>query len=193
MRRPGWIFMALIACQPIEVDILRVGGTSVVSDGGTSVVPDGGTQVCTAGDPSCGNAPGMYCDLSGSSCGSTGVCAVRPSGGGGDCGGPVCGCDGVSYDNVCVAADLHAAVFQKDGPCDEIALVCDRRNPCPQPAECALIGTDNSCAMVVGICYVLPGPGSGLTLSKVHTCGGRCISIAEAIASETVFDGPCGP
>lgn len=72
----------------------------------------------------CGGFGGMscddtsYCDYD-SGCGFAdegGVCRPRPSGCPRDCPG-VCGCDGVTYCNDCIAASMGVDVL-RDGPCE---------------------------------------------------------------------------
>src|SRR5690606_9940668 len=106
-----------------------------------------GTLVC-AGD--CGGvtcAPTEYCDYATPyACGGAGTCMPRPTG----CIGlydPVCGCDGATHGNSCMA---HAAGTDvaADGECD-----C-RVTGCPPPDTC------EECRGVGGATYVCLPPGA---------------------------------
>lgn len=74
-------------------------------DGGTTATLCGGIQGLECEDPE-------YCDWDDDSCGAAdnaGACLPRPS----DCdrqGPAVCGCDGMRYDNACLAARAGADV-----------------------------------------------------------------------------------
>ncbi|MFN7700693.1 MAG: Kazal-type serine protease inhibitor domain-containing protein [Deltaproteobacteria bacterium] len=139
---------------------------------------DGGTTGCGGrGSPPC--APGTFCDFPPSSmCGRAdgpGVCAPVPD----VCTRefrPVCGCDGVTYANPCLAARASVSV-ESDGPCpiacDPDRVACDAAPPrceggtVPSVAggcwtgECVTIdmctcATFDDCPMVPGLselCY----------------------------------------
>ncbi|MBT9559638.1 MAG: hypothetical protein IV100_26650 [Myxococcales bacterium] len=57
---------------------------------------------CTV-DSECGNA-GFYCERPKGTCGGKGLCAERPLSCDGVVAAPVCGCDGASYGNPCLAS-----------------------------------------------------------------------------------------
>lgn len=127
-------------CAPPEVDCPAI----ACVDGGPSCVPcpappEGcryvgsscescGELVCE--ETFCGGRGGMacddasYCDFD-AGCGfddGGGVCRPRPSGCPRDCPG-VCGCDGETYCNDCIAASMGVDVL-RDGPCESSGDSC---------------------------------------------------------------------
>lgn len=87
--------------------------------------------------------PSAYCDHTGWACASYGVCVPRPAlcppGGGG-----VCGCDGTTYANACLA-HLAGVSVAEDGPCDTSCTSSDGCGPdgyCARPlGACGAVGT----------------------------------------------------
>lgn len=164
----------------------RPGDTFPSSDGcNTCSCGKDGVVACTlrACVATCGGIQGLgcpdgeYCDFPAEAqCGAgdqTGVCAVRPEA----CTRefrPVCGCDGVTHGNACVAAAAGVSVAH-EGECGAV-LECQADSDCPVP-PCACLDEnedgicENECPVPVcrdGAC-VFESPGA-LQLGDV--CGG---------------------
>lgn len=98
--------------QPFTAAILA-GGLGMASGGCVPV----GTACGGSAGVTCG--VGQFCDFEGGTCGAadqTGVCASIPQA----CieiFAPVCGCDGMTYSNSCMAAAARVSV-QRDGACE---------------------------------------------------------------------------
>ncbi|MEZ4465296.1 MAG: hypothetical protein R3F43_12630 [bacterium] len=76
---------------------------------------------------------GSYCDF-GAQCGDAGRCAPQPE----NCravDAPVCGCDGESYGNACLAA-LAGVSVASDGPCRVVDARCSAERPCADGQYC---------------------------------------------------------
>lgn len=97
---------------------------------------------------------GEYCATTEASCGREGVCTVIPE----SCErtrDPVCGCDGVDYNNPCIAAQASQSVAKK-GTCGP--------PPCYSNADCA---ATSYCAKATGDCG-----GAGVCTARPTLCSG---------------------
>ncbi|MBK8173229.1 MAG: hypothetical protein IPK60_23245 [Sandaracinaceae bacterium] len=109
-------------------------GGGIDIDGGMDI--DGGATACVSNR---GCAADEYCMHDTGECARFGVCAPRP--GSRACDGepvaPVCGCDGTTYDNACLAAASRVSV-QSEGAC-AVEMMCPTT---PPPAECCYGAAD---------------------------------------------------
>lgn len=116
---------------------------------------------------------GKFCKKPAGSCGSksaTGHCKEIPSG----CPkklDPVCGCDGNTYQNPCLAEAKSVNIDHK-GSCAGSGQTCGQRNPCPSSEYCHY--SNNSCGAqgATGTCKTRPLTCGG-TSSKVCGCDGN--------------------
>jgi len=176
MRRLALLFVAVLACAPVE---------SVVADVPVEVPSSScaGNEDCPADSfcakPSCRER--------------VGVCQRRPLVCSGEA-APVCGCNGVSYWNDCLRKQ-GASEASTPGECVTGAAPCGgpRAAPCPVPgASCAqLVERREACSDAApGVCWVLPDRcpvpeprAPGVRAPSWTPCGGppRCLEVCEAI------------
>ncbi len=137
------------------------------------------------------NGSDLFCAKS--SCGDvTGVCQVAPS----DCPDEpqeVCGCDGVTYWNVCLLQRDKVSA-STPGPCQLDALPCDDATSCGVPdAFCDRVQFHGPCMPGGGFCHVLPDTCPTDQGTPVVACGPPggghkvCTSVCDAIRSEMPF------
>jgi hypothetical protein len=163
------------------------GGTSATG-GSAGVAVDAGSGVCLA-NTDCPS--GQYCKKSG--CLSTttqGRCAVRPA----SCDpaeSVVCGCDGFTYFNSCLAEQSGQNLRTHD-PCVDSAVRCmsnsDPACGMGKNAYCAFLLPDQrSCAIdnLRGRCWVIPET-CPQTIDHYDACGGpeKCLHACDAIKTE---------
>ncbi|MBN2340803.1 MAG: hypothetical protein JXX29_12815 [Deltaproteobacteria bacterium] len=106
---------------------------------------DCAAETCS-GDDDCGLNASPYCHFS--SCEEeTGHCRVKPT----DCTeelAPVCGCDGITYDNRCFAESEGVSVAYSDRCWGDY---CWRNDMCRPQEYCAIYGDAES-----GVCTIRP-------------------------------------
>ncbi len=185
----GIALVTLVGCGG-TVALDGTGGTGATggaggagSAGPTTVSTTDGAPApagCTASSE-CGG--GAFCDWTDGSCGANGAvgtCTPLSDGAGGEV-KPVCGCDGMTYDNADFAA-FYGVSVKSQGPCEPFAcgpMTCDPstqycayspdiQQPAPPPYACqplpAACGVTPSCDCLSDICGTCSGdPATGLT------------------------------
>ncbi len=190
-----------------------VGGTFVqVCDGGTTVdgspplgrdgsTDAGGNDAQADGRGPDGGRPcgpgqtrrcdvGSYCDAPG--CMVVGECKVVDADAGGqlDAGGPVCGCDGVTYWNLSAAQDVGAAIGSTGRCAAPDAAACDGAGTCPDAnTKCGIEQQLGCSGPKRGLCWRIPKDCPRSVGAAVHTCAadGGCTSLCDAIKSEKPY------
>ncbi len=186
-------------CDFEDLDVLGICSATVNDDQTISVTCPGCAVVLSQpacvtdgdweeGDLSCKSnadcAQTDYCYLS--DCDDEdGTCTPRPD----QCSNlfdPVCGCDGETYDNACLAA-LSGVNVDYKGAC--LPDTCFGNGDCEQGWYCYF----EECALETGLCVERPGDCPDL-LDPVCGCDGETYTNAcfAAMAGQSVdFDGPC--
>jgi hypothetical protein len=160
--------------------------------GGAGGSPGGVGAVCSAND---GCRPALYCKKVG--CGPVdllGKCAARPT----TCqfeDNPICGCDGFTYLNVCLAEMNGQNVAAQAGICqDGVAIKCvpgDKACDARPNSTCGVIIADhNECVSMnpPGKCWVIP---SDCIPTGTHydSCNGtdKCIHTCDVVKDQTPY------
>lgn len=158
-------------------------------------------SVAHAGACSCGGpnavacAAGYACTYSDGVCaspGQTGVCTAAPVA----CPSvsePVCGCDGRTYANRCLAAAAGASVLQ-EGACAPIPCGGPVNAGCPASMFCSF--ADGTCAdpARVGVCVERPRLCPTIQYAPVCACNGKQytnVCLANAVGASVANRGPC--
>jgi len=162
------------------------GGTTGVGGAGGGVV---GASCLT--DDTCD--PGFYCKKTGcAAIDVLGNCTIRPT----ECDSsesPICGCDGFSYLNTCLA-ELNGQNVGARGACVDNAITCtpdaDTCNARPNGFCGVLVTSQAAClsGSVTGKCWVVPEECQAFN-THYDGCDGQgtCIHTCDAIKSERPF------
>lgn len=170
-------------CERIKAGVAKKGDGTCAVDPGACV--DGGPSTC---------APGEYCQVPTGGCKGPGKCVKKP----GMCVAPpmpVCGCDGITYANACMAlaADKNIA-SNGDCPTNPGDKVCGGKMgiPCAVGEVCDPAGCG---ADIQGICKAVKNP-CPKTTPDAQQCGcngqtysNECERLLNNVAKAS--DGPC--
>jgi hypothetical protein len=158
--------MLLAACGPV---VIEVGNA------------DGGINDCSA---SVACQPDSFCNLA--SCDAPrGQCALKAI----TCPqnfNPVCGCDGVSYLNLC-RMQLAGASLLHLGECGKDGAPCDQGQPCPSGATCGRISPDRNCSAGGGRCWNVPATCPWAPGAFISCNTNACVDLCEAMHGADVF------
>jgi hypothetical protein len=160
---------------------------------GVSISVDTACACGGTGNATC--EEGTFCNLAMGTCaspGPSGTCLAPPSTCAGEASSPVCGCDGKTYDNPCLAALAQVSIFST-GSC---ACGGPDNTPCADSDYCDF-GLMGGCldANPLGSCAPRPTTCSPAT-SIVCGCDGNtylnvCAAATQGVS--TAFAGPCTP
>jgi hypothetical protein len=187
------IFAPVCGCDSVTYSsacFANVAGVSVAHEGACE---EGSACGGTAGD-TCGEA--QFCKLPEGACSekAEGVCTDLPAA----CPvilAPVCGCDGTTYDNACVAATFGVSIDHA-GECEGSAeacggttgVVCGEGSYCKRP--------DGECAEdAEGVCTPTPGICQPIIL-QVCGCDGTTYDnacVAAGLGISVDHEGECAP
>jgi hypothetical protein len=176
--------------------VAGMGGAAGSTSGGGTAGAGGGTggvgAVCSSND---GCRAALYCKKLG--CGPVdllGRCATRPT----NCAfedNPICGCDGFTYLNACIAELNGQNVATQPGMCgDGVAIKCvpgDKTCDARPNGVCGVIVADhNSCAAttISGKCWVIPDE-CVATGTHYDSCNGngKCIHTCDVVKDEIPY------
>jgi hypothetical protein len=159
------------------------------------------TGACTLG-PACGGQSGGTC-LTGEFCkpaegdctiGAAGNCAPIPP----SCSTvvtPVCGCNGTTYDNGCLA-DMAGVAVDHTGACAANILACGGGAPaCPSGQFCSRPPGSGCDPAVTGVCQTTPTSCPGTT-DPVCGCNGTTFAnacLADIAGVQIAAPGTCQP
>jgi hypothetical protein len=201
-------------CSPVPLQCDGVAETPVCGCDGKTYASHCEAQrahisVAAAGACACGGlndaqcASGYFCNITAGMCdvvGAAGTCALPPTTCDADF-SPVCGCNGVTYNNACEAAKARVSIFNTAATAGEAAGGCVCGGPdggvCPAGSFCDYSGT-GSCLQADAVGTCLPIPNSDdcpVALSPVCGCddntyGNACLAGASGVS--VAFNKACG-
>lgn len=147
--------------------------------------PDAGTKPITCTWAKTDPCPdGMYCNAQ--NCGQ-GVCVDKAANEGAD-NNPQCGCDGITYFNLTVAAH-HGMAIRNNNACGNDQVTCGGplASACPAGVTCNHeVKSKNQCLSIepTGECWQMPATCNTNLLKLGRACNGaQCADICSAIKS----------